>query len=41
VKKSDVPFPVAAKDKELIDWAYERSVRFHVPENVSVEWDAP
>lgn len=32
---------VAAKDRQTIDWAYERSVRFHVPEIVSVEWDAP
>lgn len=32
---------IAAKEKATIDWAYERSVRFHVPELVSVEWDAP
>lgn len=28
-----------AKEKTRIDWAYERSVRFHVPELVSAEWD--
>jgi len=31
----------AAKEKTTIDRACERSVRFHVPELVSVEWDAP
>ncbi len=29
-----------AKDKTMIAWAYERSIRFHVPELVSAEWDA-
>ena len=30
----------AAKDRGTIEWAYERSIRFHVPEIVTTEWNA-